>query len=82
MTRPDAIHLRFRPVPRPAVDTTGAGDAFTGALAVGLIEGRSVEDAVRMAVAASAFAVTRFGAQTSYPSREELDRELADVSAT
>src|SRR5207253_9599553 len=73
-------HLRFRPATRTAVDTTGAGDAFTGALAVGLIEGRPIEMAVRMAVAASAFAVTRFGAQTSYPSREEFDREIDSVS--
>jgi ribokinase len=74
--------LAMRPTPRAAVDTTGAGDAFTGALAVGLIEARPVESAVKMAVAASAFSVTRFGAQPSYPSRQDLDRELAEVSVS
>lgn len=64
-------------VPSPpvdAVDTTGAGDAFTGALAWRLAGADSLADAVRYAVRVGAAAVTRAGAQESYPSAEELDR--------
>lgn len=59
-----------RPV-RP-VDTTAAGDTFNGALAFGLAEGRSVDDAIRLANDAAAFSVTRRGAQSSMPSMAEL----------
>lgn len=54
-----------------AVDTTGAGDAFVGALAVGLARGESAADACRRAVRVGAFAVTRHGAQPSYPTRQD-----------
>jgi ribokinase len=56
-----------------AVDSTAAGDAFNGALAVALAEGRGLSDAARWANRAAAIAVTRQGAQPSLPSREELD---------
>lgn len=63
-------------VPAPAVadvvDTTGAGDAFAGALAVRLASGRSLEDAVELGVRAGSFAVTSEGAQSSYPRRNDL----------
>jgi ribokinase len=59
-----------------AVDSVGAGDAFNGALAVALAEGRSVLQAVRMASAAGALSVTRVGAQDSMPSRQEVDALL------
>jgi ribokinase len=62
-----------------AVDTTAAGDAFNGALAVGLGEGRELLEAVRFASAAAAIACTRPGAQASLPSRAEVDRLLATV---
>jgi ribokinase len=57
-------------VPAPevrAVDTTGAGDAFTGALAARLAEGEKLATAVRFAVRVAATSVTRPGAQPSYP---------------
>lgn len=54
------------------VDTTGAGDAFVGALAVHLANGGTLVDAVRLGVAAGSFAVTRSGAQSSYPSAADL----------
>lgn len=55
-----------------AVDTTAAGDTFCGALCVGLSEGMSIVDSVKMAVRASAITVTRMGAQSSIPYRKEL----------
>ncbi|GAA4675823.1 ribokinase [Phytohabitans rumicis] len=63
-----------------AVDTTAAGDAFTGALAVAWAEGRPVEDAIRWACAAGAACATKFGASSSLPVRAEIDH-LLGVSA-
>jgi ribokinase len=57
-----------------AVDTTGAGDAFTGALASALADGAELETAARRAAEVAAISVTRPGAQPSYPSAEELGR--------
>ncbi|MBI4246235.1 MAG: ribokinase [Candidatus Rokubacteria bacterium] len=59
------------------VDTTAAGDAFNGALAVALAEGRGLRDAVEFANAAAALACTRRGAQPSLPARAEVERLLA-----
>ena len=56
-----------------AVDTTAAGDCFSGAFVTGLAEGKSIADAVAMANLASSLAVTRKGAQSSIPTRQELD---------
>ncbi|GAB3486970.1 ribokinase [Amycolatopsis cihanbeyliensis] len=55
-----------------AVDTTGAGDAFAGALAATLVAGASLADAARRAVRVAAVSVTRHGAQPSYPYADEL----------
>ncbi len=57
-----------------AVDTTAAGDVFCGALAVAMMEGRPVKEAVSFACAAAAISVTRMGAQPSAPTRSEVDR--------
>lgn len=54
------------------VDTTGAGDAFTGALAAALSQGADLGAAVRVGVAAGSFAVGRHGAQQSAPTRDQL----------
>lgn len=62
------------------VDTTGAGDAFCGALAARLADGVDLADAVRVAAAAGALATTRFGAVRSMPGRREIDALLADLS--
>ena len=59
-----------------AVDTTAAGDTFNGALAVALVEGKTLENAVRFANAAAALSVTRLGAQTSVPTRKEIEKML------
>lgn len=76
----DGLRLHARPSPRDAVDTTGAGDAFAGGLAVALLEERSPAEALRFAVACGALAVCRFGSQAAYPTREELEQELPDVT--
>ena len=68
--------VRVAPVPVTVVDTTGAGDAFAGAMAVAVLEQRSHADAVRLAVAASHIAVTGYGAQSSYPTRDEFESML------
>jgi ribokinase len=60
-------------VPTDVVDSTGAGDAFNCALAVALAEGRPLEEAVRWAVRAGAFACTRLGVIPALPTRRELD---------
>jgi ribokinase len=60
-----------------AVDTTAAGDTFCGTLAVALGEGAALPDAVRFASAASALSVTKAGAQSSIPTRSEIDAFLA-----
>jgi len=62
----------FPSFPVMAVDSTAAGDAFNGALACALAEGKSVEEAIRFGSAAGAIAVTRKGAQHSLPMRREI----------
>lgn len=63
---------RFPAFPVQAVDATGAGDAFCGALAAALAEGRPLEAAVPFACAAGALACTRRGAQESLPTRDAV----------
>jgi ribokinase len=60
-----------------AIDTTGAGDAFVGAFAVGLALGLPPVDAARLGCAAAADSVTRLGTQTSYPDRQGAAAILA-----
>ncbi len=71
----DAEQVRVTAVPATqvrVVDTTGCGDAFTGALAVAMAGGRSLVDAAHQASRVAAIAATRRGAQSSYPSAAEL----------
>ena len=66
--------VRHLPAPRvEVVDTTGAGDAFVGALATRLARGATLEDAVGYAVRAGAAAVTREGAQGALPTPEVVE---------
>ena len=61
-----------------AVDATGAGDCFVGAICVALLEGMEPEAALTFACAAGAIAATRPGAQPSMPTRDEVEAILAD----
>ena len=55
-----------------ALDSTAAGDAFTGCLAMGIAEGKTIREAAEMAKAVSAISVTRIGAQSSMPTLDEV----------
>ncbi len=57
-----------------AVDTTAAGDAFIGGFATGLLQHKPLEDSVRFGCACGALAVTKFGAQPSLPTKEDVER--------
>ena len=64
------------------VDTTGAGDAFAGAMAVALSEGQDFVAAAAFATAAATHAVTGYGSQPSYPSREDIEKIGASVATS
>lgn len=69
-----------RALPADARDTVGAGDCFSGNLAVALAEGKTLREAARFATAAAGISVTRLGAQPSMPHRMEIEDVLAEVS--
>ncbi|WP_435017065.1 ribokinase [Tundrisphaera sp. TA3] len=73
----DSGTLAIPAYPVEAVDTVGAGDAFTANLAAALADGRSLAEAARRANAAAAQAATRPGAQGALPTREAVDRLMA-----
>lgn len=62
-----------------AIDTTGAGDTFNGALVHALGQGLSLEQAVRFANASASLSVEKFGAQGGMPSHEEVVNRLEGV---
>jgi len=67
-------HLRHFKAPQvEAIDTTAAGDAFCGALAAGLAKGQNMPAAIEFAIRSASISVTRFGAQASIPSLEEVE---------
>lgn len=63
------------------VDTTAAGDAFLGGFASAMAEGKSVAEAVPWGCASGALAVTKAGAQPSLPSRDDVQKLLANVNS-
>ncbi|GAA5222353.1 ribokinase [Membranihabitans marinus] len=73
----EVIHVPATEV--ETVDTTAAGDSFNGALVVGLSEGKTLLEAVQFACAAAAITVTRLGAQSAMPYRNELIDNLLDI---
>jgi ribokinase len=72
ITGSDSLHVPGRAV--KAVDTTGAGDCFVGALAVALSENRPLQEALDFANRAASISVQRLGAATSMPQRAEVDQ--------
>ena len=72
----DLVLLQLE-LPLDVVDTTAAGDAFSAALSVGIVEGKSLEEAVAFANAAGALAVTKLGARPSIPTLAELETFLS-----
>ncbi|MBW3612045.1 MAG: hypothetical protein KY438_11055, partial [Actinobacteria bacterium] len=67
--------------PVRAVDTTAAGDGFTGSLGAGLAAGLGWEELVRRALATGALTVTKRGASPSIPTAAEVDDFLASVTS-
>jgi ribokinase len=69
----DGFGTKHFPAPSvTAMDTSGAGDAFTGALAVFLAEGKPIREAAQKAMIVASISVTRSGTQSSFPRRDEL----------
>lgn len=69
-------------LPAPAVvDTTGAGDCFTGAFAVALVEGRPPQESLRFASAAASLCVRSMGAMSSLPARGAIEALLREDAA-
>ena len=64
------------------VDTTGAGDAFAGAMAVALSEGQGAVAAAVFATAAASHAVTGYGSQPAYPNRDDIERIGATITTS
>ena len=75
LERDGQVVAEARPPTVDAVDATGAGDSFTAALTVALVEGRPPRDALRFACAAGAATTTKMGAQAALPRRDELPDE-------
>ncbi len=77
----DGVDRAYAALPVRAVDSVAAGDAFNGAFAAALAEGRSPQEALDWARAAGALAVTREGAQPSLPTRADVLALLAEHGA-
>lgn len=67
-------HKKFETMDVKVIDTTAAGDSFTAALTKGLVENKSVEEAIEFAHLVSAIVCTKKGAQTSIPSMDEIEK--------
>jgi ribokinase len=78
--RDGALIAKTAPPVVDVVDATGAGDSFTAALTVALVEGQAPENALRFACAAGAAATTVRGAQPSLPSRAAVEELLSDYN--
>ncbi|MGG0670418.1 ribokinase [Lederbergia citrisecunda] len=70
-------HIHVEAIQTNAVDTTGAGDTFNGALAYAISHQYALYDAVKFANAASSLSVEKLGAQSGMPTKEEVEARLA-----
>jgi ribokinase len=77
----DAGALRVPAIHVEAVDPTGAGDAFTAALAVSLAEGVGLKESAHWATLVAALSVTRLGAQAAFPSLSEVNEFMSSRNA-
>ncbi|MFZ1456398.1 MAG: PfkB family carbohydrate kinase, partial [Saprospiraceae bacterium] len=62
-----------------AIDSTAAGDTFSGALVVALAEGKDWESAVKFAIEAASISVTKMGAQSSIPYKNDINLQLITI---
>ena len=76
LERDGIVVAEAEPLAVNAKDATGAGDTFTAALTVAIVEGQPPHQALRFACAAASLATTRMGAQPSLPTREEVDANV------
>jgi len=72
----EAEDFWVKPISVSAVDTVAAGDAFNGALAAALVSGKSLREALQWGAVGGALAVTKQGAQTSLPTKENFQSLL------
>jgi ribokinase len=70
----------FPALPARVVDTTGAGDCLTGAVAAALAEGQPLDAAVHLGIAAASLCVERPGCQPAMPRRAEVEQRLSSPS--
>ena len=77
----DGAHLEVTAPKVTAVDTTAAGDTFTGVLATALAERRPTREALELACAAASLCVETAGASTSIPMRSAIDARWAETYA-
>jgi ribokinase len=64
-----------------AIDTTAAGDAFTGALSVKMAEGKTIREAALFANYVAALSVTKMGAQSSMPTRQAVESFIKNTGS-
>ena len=76
LSRQGDVIAKAKPPQIEVVDTTAAGDTFTAALTIALVEGQSPEDALQFACAAGAAATMKMGAQPSLPTRADVMKLL------
>jgi len=81
LQQPGGPIITYRTPDVPIVDTTAAGDSFSAAFATALAKGKDTGEAIRYANIVGAIVVSRSGAQTSIPTKEEVDRFSSELSS-
>ncbi len=76
---PDGTYM-VSPLKIKPIDTVGAGDAYTGYFCAALDQGKSLEDAFKVASVAGSLACTKVGAQTALPMRDEVEPYLGQIT--